>query len=98
MLVEMAKPYNENIRLLVRAKHERGYFSILAKIAFYGCRIDRKKEIIKLCQNHLRKELFFLLGMPIPFNRRLLILMFAFNFKFTAISIQIAKKIIRGNT
>ena len=96
MLVDMARPYNEKIKMLAKGKHERGYFSILARIAFYGCNASkaRKKEIVKMCQAALRRNLIFLLKMPLPISRKVLILLFVMNYSMTEVSILIAKKLL----
>lgn len=98
LLKKMAAPYNKRIKKLVRAKHERGYFSILARIAFYGSDVtdERKNEIIALCQQHLRKNVFFLLQMPMPINRKILMLLFVINYNMTEKIIMLAKKILEA--
>lgn len=96
LLKILAKPYNEKIRRLAKAKHERGYFSILARIAFYGCNIskERKKEIVEMCQVSLRRKFIFLLKMPLPFSRKVLIMLFIINYSITEVIIRITKKLL----
>ena len=96
MLVEMSEPYNEKIRILAKAKHKRAYFSILARIAFYGCSVskERKKEIVEICQSSLRSDFIFLLKMPLPISRKVLILLFVINYSAAEVCILIAKKLL----
>ena len=96
MLVDMARPYNEKIQVLAKAKHERSFFSILARIAFYGSGVskERKNEIVKICQASLRKNFIFLLKMPLPISRKVLILLFVMNYSMTELCILIAKKLL----
>ena len=96
MLMDMARSHNEAIQVLAKAKHERGYFSILARIAFYGSlvTVERKDEIIRMCQKKLRKNLLLLLRMPIPISRKVLMILFSVNYRLTEIVIVIAKRVI----
>ena len=96
MLMDMARPYNKKIQALAKAKHERGYFSILARIAFYGSlvTVERKDKIVGMCQKKLRDNLLFLLRMPIPISRKVLMILFSVNYRLTEIVIVIARRVI----
>lgn len=100
MLMEEAERHNDRIKKLAKAKYERSYFSILAKIAFYGSVESREVTcgIVNMCQTHLRKSCFFLLSMPLPLSRKILVLLFCFNYKFAKMLIITLKKIMnKGN-
>ncbi|WP_028130331.1 glycosyltransferase [Selenomonas sp. AE3005] len=96
LMQSLASPYNERIRELAKAKHERGYFSILARIAFYGSAEskERTEEIIGICQRQLRDNWRFLCSMPLPLSRKMLILLFACNFQLAELCIRLAKIIL----
>ena len=95
LMQRLAGPYNERIRGLAKAKHERGYFSILARIAFYGSAESKERtwEVVRMCQEHLRSNYLFLLRMPLPVSRKILIVLFCVNFNFTAFIIKMIKNI-----
>ena len=97
MLMDMAESYNEEIRVLAKTKNERGYFSIMARVAFYGSSVSRKRteEVIDICQLHLRKNLLFLLGMPIPITRKILMILFAVNYDFAEKIVKATKLLIK---
>jgi len=96
MLVDAASTHNQTIRNLAKAKHERGYFSILARIAFYGSAESKEwtEEIIGICQRQLRDNWRFLCSMPLPLSRKMLILLFACNFQLAELCIRLAKIIL----
>lgn len=100
LLLEMAKEHSESIYRLAKGKHLRGYFSILARIAFYGSTEPKKRtqDIINICQANLRDNCLFLLSMPLPLSRKILIMLFCINFNIADAFIWLGKSIMaKGN-
>ncbi|UZD42489.1 glycosyltransferase family 2 protein [Selenomonas sputigena] len=92
-LYRLSLKYNASIQQLAKVKVERSYFSILARIAFYGYVCDESfvRDIILICQKRIRKNLFLLLKAPLPMSRKILCVFFAISFKLTEALIKIAK-------
>jgi glycosyltransferase involved in cell wall biosynthesis len=87
---------NENytdIKYLVEVKYARSYFSLLAKVAFYG--IDDKelnmKEVISKLTKKLRQNYFLLMNSPMPLNRKLMVTALCINIKCLSIPLYIYK-------
>ena len=100
LLLEMAEKYSESVYRLAKGKHLRGYFSILARIAFYGSIESKKRtqDIINICQANLRDNCLFLLSMPLPLSRKILIVLFCINFNIAGAFIWLGKQIMKkGN-
>lgn len=77
-LAEMSKTEKfKDIKYLVLVKQARSYFSLLAKIAYYGIAdpsLDERKTVKDLT-SLLRKNFFLLMGSPVPLARKFLILL-----------------------
>ena len=75
-LCEVTKNEDDrNIYYLARVKKARSYFSLLAKIAFYGMDdefLDRN-ETIKFLTKNLRENYLLLMKSPMPINRKLMV-------------------------
>lgn len=98
-LCEHASKYESKIYDLAQIKLERSYFSILARIAYYGVSPESENMIpglINKCQKRLRKHIVLLLKSSIPMSRKILIICFCINFSFALKIIRVVKK-IRGN-
>lgn len=81
------------IAFLGEVKKARTAFSLLSKIAYFGISdpfIDRKKTIKKLTEEH-RKNVRILLKSPIPWSRKLLVVLFAINYNLTERFVHTAK-------
>lgn len=87
----------KNISFLGEVKKARTAFSLLCKIAYYGITDEfvNKEDIIKQLIKEHRKNMFVLIKAPISINRKILSLLFGFNFKFTVLCVRITKK-VRG--
>lgn len=85
----------KDIKYLAEVKLARSYFSLLAKIAFYG--IDDKelneKEIIGYLTRKLRGNYLFLVKSPMPLNRKLMMTLLCININFLKIPLKIYKKL-----
>lgn len=86
-----------DIKYLVQVKYVRSYFSLLAKIAFYGIKDKdlNQKEIIKGLTKELRQNYFLLMGSPIPLNRKLMATALSINFSCLALPLRLYKIIKR---
>lgn len=86
---------NSDIKYLARVKLARSYFSLLAKIAFYG--IDDKeldyKKVIRSLTRKLRQNYFLLMGSPVPINRKLMITAMCVNINLIKYPLSLYKKI-----
>jgi glycosyltransferase involved in cell wall biosynthesis len=87
----------QDIKYLAQVKLARSYFSLLAKVAFYGIEdkeLDRKEIICSLTKK-LRRNYWFLLGSPMPLNRKLMVTMLCINIKLLSIPLKLYKRITR---
>lgn len=84
-----------DIKYLVKVKSARSYFSLLAKIAFYGIRDDElnKKEVIKNLTKELRANYFLLMGSPMPFDRKLMVTAICINLNLLKVPLSIYRKV-----
>jgi glycosyltransferase involved in cell wall biosynthesis len=83
------------VRNLGEVKRARTAFSLLCKIAFYGISdksIDEKQTIKQLTHEH-RSNFWMLIKSPIILSRKILVVLFAINFRMAKNAIHIAKKI-----
>lgn len=82
------------IKQLARIKLARSYFSLLAKIAFYGFEDKdiNKTLIIRELTNNLRTHYLLLIRAPIPANRKIMITMLCINFKLLDMPIRFYRK------
>ncbi|WP_027108693.1 glycosyltransferase family 2 protein [Lacticigenium naphthae] len=94
-LVEVTqKSENERLIYLAKVKKARTYFSLLAKIAYYGVsdeNISRKKTIKELTAN-IRENYLLLIKSPMSFNRKLMVTVLAVNYNILAIPLKIYKQ------
>ena len=92
-LLSEAEIYGD-IRRLGRVKKARTSLSFLCKIAYFGISDNKldKEEIVKKLVIDNRSNLWTLLFSPIPFNRKLLSIMFAISYPMTESCIYLAKK------
>lgn len=76
-----------DIKHLIKVKYARSYFSLLAKIAFYGIEDKElnRKELIKELTKKLRQNYFLLMGSPMPLNRKLMVTALCINIKCLSI-------------
>ena len=84
-----------DISFLGKVKVARCAFSHLCKIAFFGVTdksIDKKSEVKNLTAEH-RKNVGILLKSPMAFSRKILVVMFAINYKMTEMAIHLAQKL-----
>lgn len=94
-LEKLANDYEDDeLNRLAAVKVGRSYFSLLAKIAYYGIddQLD-KKEIIKYLTINLRKYYKLLITSEIQLNRKVLITLATINFELLNILVNITKKI-----
>lgn len=84
-----------DIKYLVKIKHARSYFSLLAKIAFYGIADKelKQKQVITELTRKIRKYYFILILSPIPFNRKLMITALSIHFSCLSVPLAFYKKI-----
>lgn len=84
-----------DIRYLAQVKRARCAFSHLCRIAYYGIAdksVDKKEMVKHLMKEH-RGNALFLLKSPIPFSRKVLVLMFAINYKMTEVAIHLLQRL-----
>lgn len=87
----------KDIKYLARVKYARSYFSLLAKVAFYGFedeKINQKKVIGELTEK-LRQNYFLLMKSPMPFNRKLMVTALCLNIRFLSVPLKIYKRLIK---
>lgn len=87
---------NMKLQYLAKIKLARSYFSLLAKIAFFGIEdheLDGKSLIQELTIK-VRKNLFLLLRSPMPFNRKLMAIALSINYNFLAVPLNVYKKFV----
>lgn len=96
MLADLTKDETYgDISYLGKVKLARCAFSHLCKIAFWGVadkKIDKKNEVKKLSAEH-RKNAGILLKSPMAFSRKILVIMFAINYRMTEFVIHLAQKL-----
>lgn len=86
---------SQRVRYLVKVKTARSYFSLLAKIAFYGIHdkdIDRKSAVNELT-SQLRANLGLLLKSPMPLSRKLMAVLLGIHINCLEYPLKIYKKI-----
>lgn len=84
-----------DIRYLAQVKRARCAFSHLCRIAYYGIAdksVDKKEMVKHLMKEH-RGNALFLLKSPIPFSRKVLVLMFSINYKLAEVTIRLFQKL-----
>jgi glycosyltransferase involved in cell wall biosynthesis len=89
---------NENykdIKYLAKVKYARSYFSLLAKIAYYGIDddIDRKETISFLTKN-LRQKYFLLILSPMPLNRKIMLTALCINFNLLSVPLNFYRNVL----
>ena len=82
-----------NIAWLGKVKKARTPFSLLCKIAYFGVADPslNKKQIINTLTKEHRKNVITLLKSPIPVSRKILAILFAFNYQLAELCVRIAK-------
>ena len=92
-IIELSKDKGKNIKKYAKIKRARSDFSLLAKLAYYGAeeKIDVKSIAKKLTKN-IRKNYFLLIFSPISINRKILITIFAVNYKIIEIPLKLRRK------
>lgn len=97
LCLQTEKVSYKDISYLAKVKKARSYFSLLAKMAFYG--IEEKeinrRETIKYLTKKLRGNYFLLMKSPMPINRKLMITTVCMHFKLLELPIKIYRKINR---
>lgn len=86
---------NLELIYLAEVKKARSYFSLLAKIAYYGIDENKldEKDIVDYLTKELRKKYFLLIKSPMQFNRKILASLLAVNIKILSIPLKIYRKI-----
>ena len=86
---------DKDIKLLIQIKHARSYFSLLAKLAFYGIGEDdlNEKKIIKYLTNNLRDNYFLLMKSPMPLNRKIMMTAVCIDIRLLSIPLKIYKSL-----
>jgi hypothetical protein len=95
-LVSLASELNdENILYLARVKYARSFFSLLAKISYYGFHGSKsdQKNIVRYLTNSLRKNYFFLMASPMPISRKILTTILCVNYKLIKFPLSLYRKI-----
>lgn len=89
------KVNDERIMHLIDVKYARSYFSLLAKVAFYGIEDKdiNKSDTIKMLTKQLRSNFSLLMKSPIPTNRKFMIVALAANYNLLAMPLAFYKKI-----
>lgn len=87
----------QDIKYLVNVKYVRSYFSLLAKVAFYGisdCTLNRK-EVIRSLSRKIRGNYFLLMRSPMPFNRKIMVTALCINIKCLSMPLKLYKMLNR---
>ena len=96
-LKEMSIGEGDDVNYLVDVKTARSYFSLLAKIAYYGvsdANLDEKK-VTKELTKQLRSHYKLLVTSPMPVNRKLMMTALAINVNLLKLPLAAYKK-VRG--
>lgn len=85
-----------DIKYLVKVKNARSYFSLLAKIAYYGVTDELldKNTVIKNLTKELRKNYLLLMGSPMPLNRKIMATVMCININLYKLPLSLYKKVI----
>jgi len=92
--------FNEDytdVKYLAKIKYARSYFSLLAKVAFYGINdkeLDRKEVISELTKK-LRQNYFLLMRSPMPLNRKIMATALCISILCLSVPLNIYKRINR---
>lgn len=88
-----------NIRFLGEVKKARTPLSLLCKLALWGIddSLINESKIIKRLMEDNRKSLPILLKAPIPVSRKVLSILFAFDYRLTKFIISLGKRMIKYN-
>lgn len=96
-LVSLTEVNYKDLKYLAQVKLARSYFSLLAKIAFYG--IDEQeldyRNIVNELTKKLRQNYFLLMCSPIPLNRKIMITAVCINIKLLSLPTMVYKWITR---
>lgn len=89
------KTRNKTIISLANMKLARSDFSLLARIAMYGCGSDiqNPQELITILTKRLRKNISLLLKSPMPVNRKILSLALCVNINILRIPVRLIKSL-----
>lgn len=84
-----------DIKYLAKVKYARSYFSLLAKIAFYGIEDTElnQKEVIRKLTKKLRQNYILLMGSPMPLNRKIMTTAMCLHINFIRLPLFIYKRI-----
>ncbi|MGP6146560.1 glycosyltransferase family 2 protein [Jeotgalibaca sp. A122] len=96
-LTEMSQNDPEDVKYLVKVKYARSYFSLLAKIAFYGFadeNLDQKKVVNDLTKR-LRENYGLLMQSPMPLNRKLMVTALSLDMRFLQLPLKAYKALKR---
>lgn len=88
---------NKSIIKLAEIKYARSYFSLLAKIAFYGVEDETldKTQVIRELTCELRRKYFILMNSPMGIDRKIMITLVCMNINLLSIPLKIVKFIGR---
>lgn len=95
-IVELAGD-DPQLRHYAEIKMARSYFSLLAKIAYYGVKdpdIDRK-DTIKTLTRKLRRNFGLLIRSQVPLSRKLLIVLFCVDFRIVTLPLKLIRSVKR---
>lgn len=96
-LEDMSRNDNEKVKYLVEVKYARSYFSLMAKIAFYGVADPQlnEKEVTKELTAKLRENYRLLMKSPMPINRKMMVTALAMDIRVLRTPLNLYKKIKR---
>jgi glycosyltransferase involved in cell wall biosynthesis len=86
-----------DVKYLGKVKYARSYFSLLAKLAFYGME-DKElnaKEITRTLTRKMREHYLMLMGSPMPINRKLMVTALCINLRCLSLPLGIYRRISR---
>lgn len=91
-LIKLSEGESQELKRLAYEKRARAYFSMLSKIVVYGIdeSVKEPEKVTRKIVKHLRKNYRLLMSSSMPLNRKILMTVFAINYKIPA---WIAKKI-----
>lgn len=93
IIKEKSTNENDRINYLIDIKHARSYFSLLAKIAFYGFSDSslNENEVINELTKQLRSNFTLLMKSPMPVNRKLMIVLLCIDIKLLQMPLKFYK-------
>lgn len=96
-IIDLSKTHTPDHTKWAVFNRQRADFGLLCKMFKYGCREDSPEyvQIRKTLLKSVRKNFIPLLKGPLPFNRKILLVMMSINYRLVDIPLKIRRKLLR---